>query len=59
MAREAAYAGDVIESALGALVQVPGAVEAELREGLADFRSLPKRPGAGLGWVMHKSTAVR
>jgi SAM-dependent methyltransferase len=56
---QARYAADVLESALDALVQLPGNDEAELRAGLADLRALPERPGAGLGWVVHKSTAVR
>jgi ubiquinone/menaquinone biosynthesis C-methylase UbiE len=59
LAREAAYAADVIESALPALVQLPGTSEDELRAGLDDLRRLPSHPGAGLGWVVHKSTAVR
>ena len=32
--------------------------EEELRAGLADLRDLPEKPGAGLGWVYHKSMAV-
>ena len=56
---QARYAADVIESALDALVQLPGADEAELRAGLADLRTLSGLPGAGLGYVMHKSTARR
>jgi ubiquinone/menaquinone biosynthesis C-methylase UbiE len=59
LAVQAPYAADVMESAVGTLVQLPGVSEDELRAGLADLRSLPGRPGAGLGWVMHKSTAVR
>jgi ubiquinone/menaquinone biosynthesis C-methylase UbiE len=59
LARQAGYAADVIESAVGSLAQLPGADEEELRAGLADLRSLRSQPGAGLGWVMHKSTAVR
>ena len=59
LAGEAPYAADVIESALPALVQLPGTSEEELRAGLEDLRRLPSRPGAGLGWVVHKSTAVR
>ena len=58
-AREARYAADVMESALEALVELSGVDEAELRAGLADLRELPNRPGAALGWVVHKSTAVR
>ena len=57
--REASYAADVMESAVEALAQLPGTTESELRAGLADLRSLPNEPGAGLGWVVHKSTAVR
>lgn len=56
---QARYAADVMESALDALAQLPGAAEEELRAGLDDLRSLAAQPGAGLGWVMHKSTAVR
>ena len=59
LAVQARYAADVMESALDALVQLPGTDEGELRAGLADLRGLVGRPGAGLGWVVHKSTAVR
>ncbi len=59
LASQAGYAADVIESALDALAQLPGSDEEELREGLADLRRLPELLGAGLGYVMHKSTAVR
>ena len=56
---QARYAADVMESALDALAQLPGASEQELRAGLKDLRSLGSRPGTGLGWVVHKSTAAR
>jgi ubiquinone/menaquinone biosynthesis C-methylase UbiE len=56
---QAHYAADVMESALDALAALPGTSAEELRAGLEDLRSLPGRPGAGLGWVLHKSTAVR
>ncbi len=59
LVNQAAYAADVGESALDALAKIPGTSEEELRAGLDDLRSLPREPGAGLGWVMHKSTAVR
>jgi len=59
LSRQANYAADVIESALDALAEQPGASEGELRRGLADLRELPNQPDAGLGWVMHKSTATR
>jgi ubiquinone/menaquinone biosynthesis C-methylase UbiE len=59
LAAEAAYAADVIESALPALVQLPGTSKDELRAGLEHLRGLPSHTGAGLGWVVHKSTAVR
>ena len=59
LAAEAAYAGDVIESALPALAQLPGTSEEELQRGLDDLRRLPVQPDARLGWVVHKSTAVR
>jgi ubiquinone/menaquinone biosynthesis C-methylase UbiE len=56
---QARYAADVIESALDADTELPGGAAEELRAGLEDLRSLPRQPEAGLGWVMHKSTAVR
>jgi SAM-dependent methyltransferase len=59
LASQAQYAADVMESALGALMQLPGTDENELRAGLADLRDLPNQPGARLGWVVHKSTALR
>jgi SAM-dependent methyltransferase len=59
LAGQASYAADVLESALGALAELPGADEAQLREGLEDLRSLPGTPGAGLGWVVHKSTGAK
>jgi ubiquinone/menaquinone biosynthesis C-methylase UbiE len=59
LSRQARYAADVMESALDALAQLPGADEEELRAGLEDVRNLANQPDAGLGWVVHKSTAVR
>jgi SAM-dependent methyltransferase len=59
LATQALYAADVLESAFDALAQAPGATEEELRTALDDLRHLPDLPGAGLGWQVHKSTAVR
>jgi SAM-dependent methyltransferase len=59
LASQSEYAADVIESALGALAQLPGTDAGELRAGLEHLRRLPELPGAGLGYVMHKSAAVR
>jgi ubiquinone/menaquinone biosynthesis C-methylase UbiE len=59
LAVQSRYAAGVMESALEALTQLPGASEEELRAGLEDVRNLAGQPGAGLGWVVHKSTAVR
>jgi ubiquinone/menaquinone biosynthesis C-methylase UbiE len=56
---QASYAADVIESALDALARLPGVAEEELRRGLVDLRKLADQPGGRLGWVVHKSTAVR
>jgi 2-polyprenyl-3-methyl-5-hydroxy-6-metoxy-1,4-benzoquinol methylase len=56
---QSSYAAEVLESALAAEIELPGAVAEELRAGIEDLRSLPRTPGAGLGWVVHKSTAVR
>jgi ubiquinone/menaquinone biosynthesis C-methylase UbiE len=57
--RQANYAADVVESAAPALAQLPGVTDEELHTGLADLRDLPNHPGAGLGWTLHKSTALR
>jgi ubiquinone/menaquinone biosynthesis C-methylase UbiE len=59
LARQANYAADVMESALPALLRLPGSAEDELRTGLADLRGLPRLQGASLGWVVRKSTAMR
>jgi hypothetical protein len=59
LAGQARYAAGVMESAVDALAQVPGVSEVELHAGLDDLRALPSQPGAGLGWVVHKSTGVR
>jgi len=53
---QATYAADVIESALA---QQTGADEDGLSAGLEDLRRLADDPGGALGWVLHKSTAVR
>src|SRR5205807_5625619 len=57
--RQAAYAADVVESTLAGLMEVPGASRSELEAGVAELRALPTRPGAALGWMIHKSRAVR
>jgi ubiquinone/menaquinone biosynthesis C-methylase UbiE len=57
--RQASYAADVVESAAPALEQLPGVTGEALSTGLADLRDLPSHAGAGLGWTLHKSTAVR
>jgi ubiquinone/menaquinone biosynthesis C-methylase UbiE len=58
--RQANYAADVMESALAAMVELPGAPsEQQLRRGLADLRGLVDQPGSGLGWTIHKSHASR
>ena len=59
LAIQARYAADVMESAFDALAEAPGVTEDELRTGLEDLRNLPDIPGAGLGWIVHKSSAVR
>jgi ubiquinone/menaquinone biosynthesis C-methylase UbiE len=59
LAGQASYAADVMESAVPALARLPGADEAELRAGLEDLRNLADPPDARLGWVVHKSTALR
>src|SRR5437764_10250953 len=56
---QARYAADVMESALPALARLPGADHEELRAGLNDLRNLASQRNAGLGWIVHKSTATR
>jgi hypothetical protein len=56
---QARYAADVMESALDALARLPGIDAADLVAGLADLRRLPEQPEAGLGWIVHKSIAIR
>jgi ubiquinone/menaquinone biosynthesis C-methylase UbiE len=51
---QANYAADVIESALAGR----GGGD-EVDAGLRDLRNLSSEPGASLGWVVHKSTALR
>jgi len=58
LASQAGYAADVLESALPALAALPETAEEQLRLGLQHLRGLPSVPGAGLGWVVHKSTGV-
>ena len=53
---QARYAADVMERRARATARRRRRGAAR---GLEDLRSLPGQPGAGLGWVMHKSTAVR
>jgi ubiquinone/menaquinone biosynthesis C-methylase UbiE len=58
--RQANYAADVMESALPAMAELPGAPsEDQLRSGLAALRGLAAHPGAGLGWTIHKSRSRR
>jgi len=59
LATQARYAADVMQSALPALAELPGASEGELKTGLADLRALGNARDARLGWVMHKSTGRR
>jgi hypothetical protein len=56
---QARYAADVMESALDALARLPGIDAADLVAGLADLRRLPEQREAGLGWIVHKSIAIR
>jgi SAM-dependent methyltransferase len=56
LAGQASYAADVLESALPSLSRLTATGEEELRAGLQDLRSLRTHSGAGLGWVVHKST---
>ena len=44
LAGQANYAAEVIESALDSLLQLPGAVREQLRDGLEDLRRLDQSP---------------
>ena len=59
LANQANYAADVLESAMPSLVQLRGSDAEKLQRGLDDLRNLPSRPGARLGWVVHKTTGRR
>jgi ubiquinone/menaquinone biosynthesis C-methylase UbiE len=59
LGRQANYAADVLESALPTLAARPDVDEEQLRAGLDDLRSLAGRPGASLGWVVHKSIGAK
>jgi len=54
LAGQADYAADVIESTLAG-----SDAGEELRAGLRNLRNLARHPNASLGWVVHKSTALR
>lgn len=56
---QALYAAEVLASALATDAELPDSAAEELQAGLEDLRNLPRQPRAGLGWVMHKSTALR
>jgi ubiquinone/menaquinone biosynthesis C-methylase UbiE len=57
--RQARYAADVVESALDSLLRLPGTSRSRLEQGLEDLRTLASRSNASLGWVVHKSTALK
>ena len=59
LARQVPYVAAVVESTVADLVRISDVSVARLEAGLADLRALPGIPGAGLGWVVHKSNAVR
>jgi ubiquinone/menaquinone biosynthesis C-methylase UbiE len=59
LARQAVYVGDLLESLLPTLAQLPGASASQLEAGLAELRALPAAPGARFGWDVHKAHAVR
>jgi ubiquinone/menaquinone biosynthesis C-methylase UbiE len=59
LARQVPYVAAVVESTLSALAQMPQVSASQLDAGLADLRALPDTPNAALGWVVHKSSAVR
>jgi ubiquinone/menaquinone biosynthesis C-methylase UbiE len=57
--RQAEYVALLLQSVLPSLAQLPGAPpEHGLRAGLGDLGALPAKPGAHLGWVVHKASAV-
>jgi ubiquinone/menaquinone biosynthesis C-methylase UbiE len=53
------YAAAAMENAILGSGAPPGPATDGLRAGLEDLRRLGSRPGAGIGWVIHKSTAAR
>jgi ubiquinone/menaquinone biosynthesis C-methylase UbiE len=59
LARQLPYVAAVVGSTLPELAEAAGTSTARLEAGLADLRALGDRPGAEMGWVVHKSRAVR
>jgi ubiquinone/menaquinone biosynthesis C-methylase UbiE len=59
LANQANYAADVLESAMPSLAQLRGTDDEKLQRGLEDLRNLRSAPGAGLGWIVHKTSARR
>jgi ubiquinone/menaquinone biosynthesis C-methylase UbiE len=59
LARQAAYVQSVLAATVPELRALPDARPSQLEAGLAHLRALPHDPDAALGWVMHKTRAVR
>jgi ubiquinone/menaquinone biosynthesis C-methylase UbiE len=59
LTNQANYAADVLESAMPSLAQLRDTDKEKLKTGLEDLRNLPSRPGARLGWVVHKTSGRR
>jgi SAM-dependent methyltransferase len=60
LGRQANYAADVMGGVVPELARLQGAPpESLLRDGINDLRHLDGVRGAGLGWTVHKSTAVK
>jgi ubiquinone/menaquinone biosynthesis C-methylase UbiE len=59
LARQVPYVAAVVESTLPALAEMPDAPASQRDAGLADLRSLPTKPGAAVGWIVHKANGTR
>lgn len=57
--RQVAYVESVVDATLPLLTELHGASETQLKLGVAHLKALQDIPDAAIGWVVHKSHAVR
>jgi ubiquinone/menaquinone biosynthesis C-methylase UbiE len=57
--RQVAYVESVVDATLPTLKELHGASVTQLELGVAHLKALPDIPDAAIGWVVHKSHAIR